>query len=76
MQCDLFSIICYIRSVKMFKNKNLNFYFRNRGGTSLAVQWLSLCTSNAGSVGLIIGQGTKIPHARGQKKVFRDRGAN
>ena len=32
-------------------------------GTSLVVQWLSLCTSTAGGVGLIPGQGTKIPHA-------------
>ena len=72
MQWGIFSIKCYIRSVKMFKNKNLNFYFRNRGGTSLAVQWLSLCTSNAGSMGLIIGRGTKIPHVKrcGWKKSF------
>ena len=32
-------------------------------GTSLAVQWLSLHTSNAGGTGLIPGQRTKIPHA-------------
>ena len=32
-------------------------------GTSLVVQWLRLCTSNAGVVGLIPGPGTKIPHA-------------
>ena len=35
------------------------------------VQWLRLCVSNAGGVGLIPGQGTKIPHiclAVGQKK--------
>ena len=31
--------------------------------TSLVVQWLRLCTSNAGGAGLIPGQGTKIPHA-------------
>ena len=37
-------------------------------GTSLAVQWLRLCPSNAGGKGSIPGQGTKIPHAvqRGQ----------
>ena len=29
-------------------------------GTSLLVKWLRLHTSNAGSVGLIPGQGTKI----------------
>ena len=27
------------------------------------VQWLRLCTSNAGGMGLIPGQGTEIPHA-------------
>ena len=32
-------------------------------GTSLVVQWLSLCTSTGGSVGSIPGRGTKIPHA-------------
>ena len=32
-------------------------------GTSLAVQWLRLCTSTAGGTGSIPGQGTKIPHA-------------
>ena len=32
-------------------------------GTSLAFQWLRLCASNARSLGLIPGWGTKIPHA-------------
>ena len=32
-------------------------------GTSLTVQWLRLHTSNAGVLGLIPGQGTKIPLA-------------
>ena len=32
-------------------------------GTSLAVQWLRLCTSNAGGMGLNPGGGTKILHA-------------
>ena len=38
--------------------------------TSLMVQWLRLCTSNAGRAGSILGRGTKIPHAswQGQKK--------
>ena len=31
-------------------------------GTSLAIQWLRLCASNVGGVGLIPGLGTKIPH--------------
>ena len=37
---------------------------------SLALQWLRLCTSNAGSVGSILGQGTRIPHTElcGQKE--------
>ena len=45
-----------------------------RFGISLVVQWLRLCVSNAGGVGLIPGQGTKIPHiclAVGQKKKKR-----
>ena len=29
----------------------------------LAVQWIRLCASNAGGVGSISGQGTKIPYA-------------
>ena len=39
-------------------------------GTSLATQWLRLCTSNVGDTDSILGQGTKIPHATwyGQKK--------
>ena len=31
-------------------------------GTSLAVQWLKLCASNAGGMGSIPGRGTKNPH--------------
>ena len=36
----------------------------------MKVQWLRLCTSNAGGMGLIPGWGTKIPHAaqHSQKK--------
>ena len=33
------------------------------GQTSLVVQWLRLCASTAGGVGLIPGRGTKIRHA-------------
>ena len=33
-------------------------------GTSLVVQWLRLLDSNAGDVDLILGWGTRIPHAR------------
>ena len=32
-------------------------------GTSLAVQWLRLCAPNAGGMGSIPGQGTKVRHA-------------
>ena len=32
-------------------------------GTSLVVQWLRLCSSNAGDVSLILGWGIKIPRA-------------
>ena len=44
-------------------------------GTSLAVQWLRLCASNAGAVGSIPPQGTKIPHAvlHGQKEKKKER---
>ena len=39
-------------------------------GTSLAVQWLGICASNAGGASSIPGGGTKIPHATwcGQKE--------
>ena len=38
--------------------------------TSLVVQWLRLCASSAGIMGLIPGQRSKTPHAeqQGQKK--------
>ena len=39
----------------------------------MAVQWLRLCPSTAGSLGSIPGQGTKIPHPAGcggKKKNF------
>ena len=32
-------------------------------GTSLVVQWLRFCASEAGGIGSIPDQGTKIPHA-------------
>ena len=41
-----------------------NLYINNRAlGTSLVVQWLRCCASNAGGMGLIPGQETKIPYA-------------
>ena len=44
---------------------------RTQVGTSLVVQWLELCTANAGGRGSIPGQETKSPHAvrLGQKIV-------
>ena len=60
------NVICDIRVV----NKTggdciifLLFCIKNHWGTSLAAQWLRLCTSNARSAGLIPGGGTKIPYA-------------
>ena len=43
-------------------------------GTSLAIQWLKICASNAGYVGLIPG-GTKIPYTVqcGQKREEKER---
>ena len=45
---------------------------KKNAGISLAVQWLRLCTSIAGGMGSVPGQGTKIPHASrcGPKKIF------
>ena len=40
--------------------------------TSLAVQWLKLHASTAGSTGSIPGEGTKIPHCHTQKKSFEN----
>ena len=47
------------------------------GGTSLAVQWLRLCTSNTGAMGSTPALKTKIPHAEGrgqknEKKIHGD----
>ena len=45
-------------------------FSQSRSVISLAIQWLRLCPSNAGGMGSIPDQGTKIPHAmqHGQKK--------
>ena len=49
----------------MLRDRSIKKYF----GTFGMVQWLGLYASNAGVVGSIPGQRTKIPHAmwRGQK---------
>ena len=49
--------------------------------TSLFVQWLRLCASNARGAGLIPSQGTKIPHVAQTKqffliKIFKKKNAN
>ena len=50
-------------NLKILKNKN-----NKTLGTSLVVQWLRLCSSTSGDVGLIPGRGTKIPHATGHNQ--------
>ena len=48
--------------IKFIKKKKKNYCpINDNKGTSLAVQWLRLCTSTAGDVSLIPGGGTKIP---------------
>ena len=39
-------------------------------GNSLAAQWLRLCASTAGVMGLISGQGYKINDAQPKKKII------
>lgn len=43
-------------------------------GTSLGVQWLTLCTSKAGDAGSSPNQGIKIPHVaqHGQKLFLKN----
>ena len=38
---------------------------------SLVVQWLRLCSFNAGGLGSLLGQGTKIPNTREQLSLYR-----
>ena len=45
----------------------LKFSYKTWKGTSLVVQWLRLHAPNAGDMGLIPGQGTKIPQAPKKK---------
>ena len=47
-----------------------SYHLRLLPGVSLVVQWLRLHASNAGGMGSIPGQGTKIPHASRPKKKF------
>ena len=50
-------------------------YSKLKLGTSLAVQWLRLCTSKAGGASLIPGWGTKTPDAawRNQKIIKKNK---
>ena len=47
----------WLRKVKL-----LNLQKRSRVWHFPDAQWLGLCASSAGSLGSILGQGTKIPH--------------
>ena len=68
------------------QKQNVYKEIRNILGTSLVVQWLRLCTSNAGGMGSIPGQETKIPCAawcgkrkkerKKEKKVFKETNIN
>lgn len=54
---------------------NFFFHYKENIGTSLALWWLRFHNSIAGGMCLILGQGTKIPHAGGVwpkkiKKIF------
>ena len=46
---------------------------KQQTGTSLVVQGLGLCNSNAGGTGSIPGQGTKIPQATYSQKKKKKR---
>ena len=55
-----------VRNTKISKRASYQKIFKNNVlVTSLVVQCLRLPASNAGGMGLIPGQGTKIPHATG-----------
>ena len=54
--------ITVLNQIETLEQKKAVTKIKN-SGTSLVVQWLRLRTSNAGDVGSISGQGTKIPHA-------------
>ena len=70
--------ICYLLIYLInLKGSRVSYLFRTlfshpsnifSSGHSLAVQWLGLYASTAGSTNLIPGQGTKTPHAVGATK--------
>ena len=51
-------LLSFSVNLKLLQKKSITV-----SGTSLAVQWLRLCTSSIGGIGSIPGQRTKIPHA-------------
>ena len=59
----LFSIVIAITTMWVdFLHRKCNLSKKKRRpGTSLVIQWLRLCASNTAGMGLIPGQGTKIP---------------
>ena len=58
---SIFTCACWPSVCLLFKKMFIQ-------GTSLAVQWLRLCTPTGGGVSLIPGWGTKISHAMAKKK--------
>ena len=68
-QNELIDVKKMIEVVKeqQIKNEFFKIIFKIKPilGTSLVVQWLKLCASNARGPSSIPGQGTKIPHLAG-----------
>jgi len=55
-----------------------NLIKTGQSGISVAVQWLRLLAVDAGSMGSILGEGTKIPHTTwcSQRKEKKDKALN
>ena len=62
MEFEIKNAILFMLAFPKMKHLGINLtkYIQ---GTSLVVQWLRLCASIAGGMGLIPGWGTKILHA-------------
>lgn len=54
-------------------NKENNLIKTGQSGISTAVQWLRLLALNAGSMGSILGERTKIPHTTWRKSCWKYR---
>ena len=67
---SLLKIIKYLLGLVYFFICMLHFNRKifKKTGTFLAVQWLRLCTSTAGGVGVIPGWGTKLSYTAWQKQ--------